>query len=113
MLTRSNVEAREVGTELRLHGIAHTFYKQEGLWKSSEAEQVRTLLRAIDDPADRVARLQAWLTPFFGLTLAELEAFGDPPHHHPLMARLFAMEAAGRTPVTTRPCSRTFSTPAA
>jgi len=90
VLTRSNAEAREVGDELRLHGIAHTYYKQEGLWKSAEAEQVRTLLRSIDDPLDRVARLQAWLTPFFGLTLAELEAAGDPPHHHPLMARLFA-----------------------
>ena len=90
VLTRSNAEAREVGGELRQHGIAHTFYKQEGLWKSSEAEHVRTLLCAIDDPLDRVARLQAWLTPFFGLTLAELESAGDPPHHHPLMARLFA-----------------------
>jgi len=97
VLTRSNAEAREVGSELRQHGIAHTFYKQEGLWKSAEAEQVRTLLRAVDDPLDRVARLQAWLTPFFGLTLAELEAFGDPPHHHPLMARLFAWKRLGDT----------------
>jgi len=95
VLTRSNAEAREVGDELRLHGIAHTYYKQEGLWKSAEAEQVRTLLRSIDDPLDRVARLQAWLTPFFGLTLAELERAGDPPHHHPLMARLFAWKRLG------------------
>jgi len=95
VLTRSNAEAREVGDELRLHGIAHTYYKQEGLWKSVEAEHVRTLLRAIDDPLDRVARLQAWLTPFFGLTLAELERAGDPPHHHPLMARLFAWKRLG------------------
>ena len=95
VLTRSNAEAREVGGELRQHGIAHTFYKQEGLWKSPEAEQIRTLLRAIDDPLDRVARLQAWLTPFFGLTLAELESSGDPPHHHPLMARLFAWKRLG------------------
>ena len=98
VLTRSNAEAREVGGELRQHGIAHTFYKQEGLWKSAEAEHVRILLRAVDDPLDRVARLQAWLTPFFGLTLAELEAFGDPPHHHPLMARLFAWKRLGAVP---------------
>jgi len=95
VLTRSNAEAREVGDELRLRGIAHTYYKQEGLWKSAEAEQIRTLLRAIDDPQDRVARLQAWLTPFFGLTLAELEQAGDPPHHHPLMARLFTWKRLG------------------
>lgn len=95
VLTRSNAEAREVGNELRQHGIAHTFYKQEGLWKSAEAEHVRTLLRAIEDPLDRVARLQAWLTPFFGLTLAALQDAGAPPHHHPLMARLFAWKRLG------------------
>ena len=93
--SRSNVDAREVGGELRQHGIAHAFYKQEGLWKTAEAEQVRTLLVAVDDPLDRVARMQAWLTPFFGLTLGELEAFGDPAHHHPLMARLLAWKRLG------------------
>lgn len=93
VLTRTNVEAREVGAALGEAGIAHSFYKQEGLWKLPEAAHVRALLCAIADPSDRVARLHAWLTPFFGATLSELEALGDPPAHHPLMRRLQAWKA--------------------
>jgi exodeoxyribonuclease V beta subunit len=95
VLTRSNAETGELAAELRQWGIPHAFYKQEGLWKTAEAEHVRTLLAAIDDPLDRAARMQAWLTPFFGLTLGELEAMGAPPAHHPLLARLFAWKRFG------------------
>jgi len=93
VLTRTNIEARELGDELGARGIPHSFYKQEGLWKTPEAAHVRALLHAIDDPSDRVARMQAWLTPFFGATLRQLEAMGEPPVHHPLIARLHAWKA--------------------
>lgn len=93
VLTRTNAEAREVGAAVGEVGIAHSFYKQEGLWKLPEAAHVRALLCAIADPSDRVARLHAWLTPFFGATLIELERLGDPPAHHPLMRRLHGWKA--------------------
>ena len=33
-------------------------------------------------------RFRAWLTPFFGLTLSDLEGSGDLPGNHPLLQRL-------------------------
>ena len=89
VLTRTNVEAQEISAELDLRGIPQAFYKQEGLWRTTEADHIRVLLRAIDDPLDRIARMQACLTPFFGMTLRELETLGDPPQHHPVLGRLF------------------------
>jgi exodeoxyribonuclease V beta subunit len=49
----------------------------------------------VADPADRVARLAAWLTPFFGMRLQDLAHCAEPPPEHPLMARLLAWKALG------------------
>jgi exodeoxyribonuclease V beta subunit len=93
VLTRNGREGRAVGAALRAAGVPHSFYKEEGLFQSDEAKDVRALLSAIDDPSDRASRLAAWLTPFFGLPLSEIERARDLPASHPLVARLHTWKA--------------------
>ncbi|MES1205893.1 MAG: UvrD-helicase domain-containing protein, partial [Pseudomonadota bacterium] len=89
VLTRSNVEAREVAARLHAAGIANVLYRPDYIFRSNEATHVRALLLAIADPGDRARRLGAWLTPFFDISLTALAAGGaDPPPDHPLVARL-------------------------
>jgi exodeoxyribonuclease V beta subunit len=93
VLTRSRVEAGQVADALRERGIAHVLYNQEGLYETDEARHVRDLLAAIDDPRDPARRLRAWLTPFFGLGLADLPACAALAGGHPLEERLYAWRA--------------------
>src|SRR5262249_10280402 len=72
VLTRTRVESHSVADALAARGVPHVLYNQEGLYDTKEATQVRDLLRAIEDPHDPEKRLAAWLTPFFGLRLADL-----------------------------------------
>jgi exodeoxyribonuclease V beta subunit len=88
VLTRSNAESLEIAEALRAAGIANALYKPDHLFATVEAHHIRTLIAAIANPADRVARFQAWLTPFFGITLDELARNPDPPAEHPAHARL-------------------------
>jgi exodeoxyribonuclease V beta subunit len=89
ILTRSGPEAQQVGEVLRRHGIPHAFFKQEGLFQTAEAQHLRDVLRAVEDPSDRSRRLRAWLTPLFALRLEDLNACRELPEGHPLMARLY------------------------
>lgn len=93
VLTRTAREGRTIGAALRKAGVPFAFYKQDGLFQTDEAKEVRSLLLAIDDPNDRARRLAAWLTPFFGLTLAVIERARDLPSAHPLVARFHAWKA--------------------
>ncbi|MFW6050068.1 MAG: UvrD-helicase domain-containing protein [Myxococcota bacterium] len=93
VLTRSGREALEVGDALRRHGVPHAFFKQEGLFQTAEARHVRDVLRAVADPGDRARRLRAWLTPFFGVPLADLSRVRDADETHPLVARLHHWKA--------------------
>jgi exodeoxyribonuclease V beta subunit len=93
ILTRSVQEGTEIGAILRAAGIAHAYYKQDYLFKTDEARDILDLLRAIDDPHQRARRLRAWLTPFFGLGLADLEACAEVEGNHPLLGRLFGWKA--------------------
>ncbi|MGA3120016.1 MAG: UvrD-helicase domain-containing protein [Polyangiaceae bacterium] len=88
VLTRTAREGRVIGAALREAGVPRAFYKDEGLFQSDAAKDLRTLLAAIDDPDDRARRLAVWLTPFFGLPLSALERTRDLPAGHPLFARL-------------------------
>jgi exodeoxyribonuclease V beta subunit len=88
VLTRSGAEGYEVGAALRAVGLPHAYYKQDGLYQTAEAEHVRDLLAAVDDPHRVSRRLRAWLTPFFGVELAELRACQELPGTHPLLQRL-------------------------
>jgi exodeoxyribonuclease V beta subunit len=93
VLSRTGFEGRVVGTALRAAGIPHAFFKEEGLFQTDEAREIRTLLWAIDDPQDRARRLAAWLTPFFGLPLGAVERARSLPATHPYVARLDAWQA--------------------
>ncbi|HEX3345846.1 MAG TPA: UvrD-helicase domain-containing protein, partial [Polyangiaceae bacterium] len=95
VLTRTGLEGRVVGAALRAAGVPHAFFKEEGLFQTDEAREIRTLLLAIEDPGDRARRLAAWLTPFFALPLEEVERARDLPVAHPFVARLQAWKALG------------------
>ncbi len=88
ILTRTGQEGRQIGEVLRRYGIAHAFYKQEGLFQTDEASDIQRLLEAIAAPADPAARMLAWLTPFFGVPLEDLTAWQEAGESHPLVARL-------------------------
>ncbi|MBI3725917.1 UvrD-helicase domain-containing protein [bacterium] len=91
ILTRSGWEGEFVSKFLAERLVPFAFYKQEGLFQTSEADDVYRVLAAIADPHDRSKRSKAWLTPFFGLELEELAA-GDPPGDHTLWRHLFQWE---------------------
>ncbi|HVU52310.1 MAG TPA: UvrD-helicase domain-containing protein [Polyangia bacterium] len=93
VLTRTNAEAQQIATTLRSRGLPHVLYNQEGLYKTEEARDLRELLAAIDEPRDPTRRLLAALTPFFGLSLADLPALAADPTSHPLEERLAAWRA--------------------
>jgi exodeoxyribonuclease V beta subunit len=95
VLGRSNSEAREIAARLHEAGIANALYRPDHIFKSAEARHVRALLLGIADPADRSARLGAWLTPFFDMSLEALAGCADPPADHPLMARLTSWKILG------------------
>jgi exodeoxyribonuclease V beta subunit len=88
VLTRTVREGRVVGDALRTANVPFTYYKEDGLFQTDEASDIRTLLSAVANPADPARRLAAWLTPFFGLPLPELEHVRDLAADHPWMARL-------------------------
>jgi exodeoxyribonuclease V beta subunit len=90
VLTRTGREGREIGRALRAAGVPHAFYKEDGLFQTQEAKDLRALLSAIDEPDDAGRRVAAWLTPFFGLPLAEVERARGLSAAHPLAARLYA-----------------------
>jgi exodeoxyribonuclease V beta subunit len=93
ILTRKTREGFDIGRVLRKLGIAHAYYKQEGLFQTPEAEHIKNVLAAIDDPHDRSRRYLAWLTPLFDVPLEDLERCADVPGSHPLMRRLFEWKA--------------------
>lgn len=93
VLTRNAREAVVVADVLRARGVPHVFYKQDGLFKTPEARDVLAVLRAVADPHDRSARMKAWLTPFFAVPLADLEACRELDPQHPLIGRLHRLRA--------------------
>jgi exodeoxyribonuclease V beta subunit len=90
ILTRTRSEGRAMGAALRAAGVPYAFYKEDGLFQTDEAREIRTLLAAIVDPDDRAARLAAWMTRFFALPLEDLERARALPPTHPYVARLEA-----------------------
>jgi len=93
ILTRTKDEGYAVGERLRAARVPHVYFKQDGLFQTPEAEDISHLLQAVAEPQDRSRRFRAWLTPFFGLTLADLENSRDLPGTHPLLQRLLDWKA--------------------
>lgn len=93
VLTRSAREGRAIGAALREANVPFAFFKEDGLFQTDQARDLRVLLAAIDDPEDRARRIGAWLTPFFGLDLEMLEIARDLPIGHPFVDRLRAWNA--------------------
>ncbi len=96
VLTRTNAEALEIGDYLKQQGVPYTFFAVSYLFGSAEAKDVLDVLAAVAHPHDRAARMRAWLTPFFGLSLSQLEACADLADSHPLVARLLEWHAEAR-----------------
>lgn len=93
VLTRTTAESTDVAEKLRQAGLPCAIYKQEGLFQTREAREVRDLLAGIADPHDRSARLLAMNTRFFGFTLSDLPHVASLPESHAAFARLFEWTA--------------------
>ena len=93
VLTRTTKEGLAVARALRSRGVPYAFYKQDGLFQTQEAKDVRSVLAAIAAPHDRARRLRAWLSPFFAVPLDELRRCLSLPGSHPLIATLFALRS--------------------
>ncbi|MDF1566086.1 MAG: UvrD-helicase domain-containing protein [Deltaproteobacteria bacterium] len=88
VLCLDRYESADMGEALAAAGIPHAFFKQEGLGKSAEAGHLRLLLASLASPRDPSARARLWLTPFFELPLASIEAARELPPTHPFHARI-------------------------
>ena len=88
ILTAKNKEAVEIAHALREVEVPFAFYKQDGLFQTNEAHQIRDLLTAVADPTDRAKRGRAWITPFFAVPLESLPDLADLTDSHPLVERL-------------------------
>ncbi len=93
VLTRTAREGRSTAQALRAAGLPYAFYRQDGLFQTDEARDIRHLLAAIDAPQDRDRRLRAWLGPFFTVPLDELPRCLSLPGSHPLLTTLFELKA--------------------
>jgi exodeoxyribonuclease V beta subunit len=89
VLASTNGECDEIGDTLRAAGLPFAFYKEGGLFQTSQAKDVLDLLRAIAEPDDHTLRLRALLTDFFALDLADLAQRDRPDSSDPLLRRLF------------------------
>ncbi len=89
VLTRTAKEGLETARALRSSGLPHAFYRQDGLFQTQEAEDVRHLLAAIANPHDRGRRLRTWIGPFFAVPLERARNGLALSGSHPLVASLF------------------------
>lgn len=91
VLTRTSQEGLEVGRHLRSAGVPHAFYKQDGLFQTQEADDIRAMLAAIAEPGVRARRLRAWQSPFFAVPVQDLAACRDLSSTHPYVQRLLML----------------------
>jgi exodeoxyribonuclease V beta subunit len=76
-------EADPVVAALEAAGIGYSFYKQQGLWQSREATDLRYVLRALERPDDRGRFQTALITRFFRVPPEALLMNEDLPIAHP------------------------------
>ncbi|MCA9525463.1 MAG: UvrD-helicase domain-containing protein [Myxococcales bacterium] len=90
VLCRGNWDAQLAADALDRVGVPYAFYKQDGLFQTMEAQDVRDVLAAVADPHDRSARMRALATPFFAVPWARLRDYRELAGGHPITERLFA-----------------------
>lgn len=89
VLVGTAAEGLLVADELRTAGVPVSYFKQDGLWQTAEAQDVRTVLAALAHGAGLSERLRAWLTPFFSVDVEDLPlARALESQEHPLHRRL-------------------------
>jgi exodeoxyribonuclease V beta subunit len=88
VLTTSAREGREMARALKSVGVPHTFFRQDGLFITSEAKALLDLLLAIDNPNDIAKRAKALLGPFFNFSFEEVEQCRQLSDSHPILKYL-------------------------
>jgi exodeoxyribonuclease V beta subunit len=83
VLVFKRTEADPLVEALRSMGVPYSFYKQTGLWSSTEADHLGIVLQALASPDDRAAFRKALLTSFFRLNPVQLSLCEDIPPRHP------------------------------
>ncbi|WP_306591234.1 UvrD-helicase domain-containing protein [Geothrix sp. 21YS21S-4] len=89
-------EGRLMAEALGAAGLPFAFFKQRGLFGGPEALAWLHLLRAVEAPRDRGRLARALLTPFFGASVADLDALRDLREDHPALQRLRAWGETAR-----------------
>jgi exodeoxyribonuclease V beta subunit len=89
ILVRAKSDVPLIEAELAGLSIPYTYYKKPGLFQSDEAFYLSMIFHAILNPASSADVKRALLTPFFGFKLADLNAYEQLPHSHPLKQLLF------------------------
>src|SRR5690554_1309087 len=84
-----------VANALREQGVPFAFLKMDGLFDTPEARDIYDLLRALVDPHDRSARARAWMTPFFELSVGQLDNLGAITESDAIYSRLTSLARLG------------------
>ncbi len=92
ILYRSRADLPALTSALSERGIAYSLYKQEGLFQTVEARDIRDLIAALDDIASRSKRIKAWATPFFGVPWAALGELHELGTDHTLFFALLDLK---------------------
>lgn len=84
-----------VAKALREQGVPFAFLKMDGLFETPEARDIYDVLMALVDPHDRSARARAWMTPFFELSVAQLDNLGAITESDAIYSRLTHLARLG------------------
>lgn len=96
VLTRTGAEAADVAGYLGEEGVPSSLVRREGLFSGAEADDVRALLLALDDPDDPARRARLLLSSFSGLSLDDVARAGGRPSDAGWLAPLRAWHLAAR-----------------
>ncbi len=97
ILARTGKDLLEVAQALRDAGIAYAYFRQGGLFQTTEAREVYELLQAVAHPNRLGMRLRAWYGPFFDRDLPEIDALRHLDERHPMVALLYRWHAIAQS----------------
>lgn len=89
VLTSNAKEGLEMAHALKAVGVAHMFFRQDGLFVTPEANALLDLFLAIDEPDNIAKRAKVLLGPFFSFNLEEVAHCRNLPNNHPILTCLF------------------------